>query len=108
MAGGMFFLIPYTRSFSILLTALYLLTIFADFHLCFHKCNTPPKRGLLHTHAVIVAVGVASPVPLVGHIQLNGANFMLRLCNLSSPSSVNLKKTCICYTALSSIPVCIL
>jgi len=43
-------------------------------------------------HALNVAVGVASPVPLVGHLHLNGTNFILRLGNLSSPSSVNLKK----------------
>lgn len=42
-------------------------------------------------HAISV-VGVASPVPLMGHINLNGTNFILSLGTLSSSSSVNLKK----------------
>jgi hypothetical protein len=42
--------------------------------------------------AVNIAVGLASPVPLVGHIHLNGANFVLRRAKVSLANSVNLKK----------------
>jgi hypothetical protein len=66
----------------------------------------------LHMYAVNVTVGVASPVPLVGHIHLNGTNFILRLGNLSSPSSVNLKNIYLfhcpfMYTCLYSVNISI-